>query len=70
MSSQYFTDDLSDTEDAAYLLARLFAAVEPRILPALSYLVFLDLLHDGLAEENIDDYAARILACRSPASLN
>lgn len=63
-------EDLDEVEQAAYYLARLFSSVEPRILPALAYPVFLDLVHDGLAEDNLDEYVARLLAARSPASLN
>lgn len=53
----------ADMEDeTAYLLTKLFAIINPAINPGAAYPIVMDMVHDGLGEDNLEMFGELIRA--------
>lgn len=51
----------TDEEYTAYIFTRLLAVINTKLKPELAYSIVLDMVHDGLGEDNVDEFGSLIL---------
>ena len=54
------TSEMNEDEYMAYLMTLLLGYVNPKLNVALAYPVVLDLVHDGLGEDNVEQYGRQL----------